>query len=54
MSFQGWPAEALDFYDGPWLETSAPKQRVTDFLNASQPLCHWLRANVGPAAGPER
>lgn len=47
ITWKEWPA-------GPWLETGAPRQRVTDFLNASRPLCRWLHANVGSAAGPER
>jgi uncharacterized protein (TIGR02453 family) len=47
ITWKEWPA-------GPWLETGAPRHRVTEFLNASQPLCRWLHTNVSPAAGPQR
>jgi uncharacterized protein (TIGR02453 family) len=48
VAWQEWPA-------GPWLGTSAAKQRVVAFLAASRPLCGWLAANVGRStAGPVR
>ncbi len=44
VAWREWPVE-------PWLGTAAAKERVTSFLTASRPLCAWLSANVGPAAG---
>jgi len=41
-SWKQWPA-------GAWLGKSGAKQRVVDFLRASQPLYDWLDANVGPS-----
>jgi uncharacterized protein (TIGR02453 family) len=43
VAWKEWPA-------GPWLGTPAAKQRVTDFLVASMPLCAWLDVNVGESA----
>jgi uncharacterized protein (TIGR02453 family) len=43
ITWKEWPAE-------PWLATSAARDHVAGFLNASSPLRGWLRANVG---GPE-
>ena len=43
-AWQAWPVE-------PWLGTPAAKEHVVSFLTASRPLCAWLNANVGPAAG---
>ena len=31
---------------GSWLRTKTPKQRITDFLHASEPLRRWLHSNV--------
>lgn len=39
ITWKEWPA-------GPWLETSAARGRVAEFLKASRPLCAWLEANV--------
>lgn len=39
ITWKVWPAE-------PWLATSAAKDRVAAFLNASRPLCAWLETNV--------
>lgn len=48
IAWKAWPVE-------PWLETSAAKDRVAAFLEASRPLGTWLAANVGsPAAQPAR
>jgi len=33
---------------GAWLDTSEPKDRVVDFLDAAKPLVKWLDTNVGP------
>lgn len=40
ITWKEWPAE-------PWLASSAARDRVAGFLNASRPLNAWLRANVG-------
>jgi len=46
IAWQEWPAE-------PWLGTPAARQRVADFLGATQPLADWLTAHVGePAVQP--
>jgi len=34
---------------GAWLGTRKAKQRVVDFLHASQPLNQWLEKRVGPS-----
>jgi uncharacterized protein (TIGR02453 family) len=48
IAWRAWPVE-------PWLETSAAKDRVAAFLEASRPLGTWLAANAGsPAAQPAR
>ena len=48
VTWKEWPVE-------PWLGTPAARQRVAEFLAASQPLCAWLAANVGfCAAEPDR
>jgi uncharacterized protein (TIGR02453 family) len=48
VTWKEWPVE-------PWLRTAAAKQHVAGFLAASQPLCAWLAANVGPStAAPAR
>jgi uncharacterized protein (TIGR02453 family) len=44
IAWKEWPAE-------PWLATSAARDRVAGFLNASLPLNAWLQANVGGAEG---
>jgi uncharacterized protein (TIGR02453 family) len=43
LAWKEWPVAA-------WLGTRAAKQRVADFLVASQPLCAWLNENVGSSA----
>jgi uncharacterized protein (TIGR02453 family) len=45
VTWREWPVE-------PWLGTGAAKQHVAGFLAASQPLCAWLSANVGPSTAP--
>jgi uncharacterized protein (TIGR02453 family) len=48
ITWKEWPVE-------PWLGTSAAKDHVAAFLQASRPLGIWLAANVGsPAAEPAR
>ena len=48
ITWKEWPVE-------PWLGTSAAKDRVATFLEASRPLGIWLSANVGSqAAEPAR
>jgi uncharacterized protein (TIGR02453 family) len=42
ITWKEWPVE-------PWLGTSAAKDRVAEFLEASRPLGIWLAANVGSA-----
>jgi len=37
-----------------WLGTAAAKDRIVDFLRASQPLNDWLAAHVGESTLPER
>jgi len=37
-----------------WLGTVTAKQRVTDFLHATQPLNEWFTTHVGPSTVPER
>lgn len=34
---------------GAWLDTHAPIDRVTEFLETAQPLVDWLDAHVGPS-----
>jgi uncharacterized protein (TIGR02453 family) len=48
VAFIEWPVE-------PWLATPAAKDRLTEFLGATQPLADWLADHVGPAdAGESR
>jgi uncharacterized protein (TIGR02453 family) len=48
IAWQEWPAEA-------WLGTPAARQRVADFLTATQPLADWLSTHVGDStAEPTR
>ena len=42
VTWRGWPA-------GAWLGTKRAKDRVSEFLERSQPLREWLDANVGPS-----
>jgi len=37
-----------------WLGTVTAKQRIVDFLTASQPLNEWLSSHVGPSTLPDR
>lgn len=46
-TWRGWPA-------GPWLGTKRAKDRVSEFLERSEPLRVWLDANVGPSTLPAR
>ena len=39
---------------GAWLSKPAAKDRVLDFLRASQPLNVWLAANVGESSADPR
>jgi uncharacterized protein (DUF2461 family) len=43
ITWKEWPV-------GAWLGTSRARQRVVDFLHASQPVQDWLDAHVGPSA----
>ena len=45
VTWKEWPVES-------WLGTAAARQHVAGFLAASQPLCAWLNANVGPSTAP--
>jgi uncharacterized protein (TIGR02453 family) len=47
VTWKEWPVE-------PWLGTASARQHVAGFLAASQPLCAWLNANVGPATAAPR
>ena len=47
VTWRSWPA-------GAWLGTKRAKDRIVEFLEASQPLGGWLRTNVGPSTMPER
>jgi uncharacterized protein (DUF2461 family) len=42
VAWKQWPVAA-------WLDTSAAKKRVVEFLRASRPLGEWLDAHVGPS-----
>lgn len=33
---------------GAWLDTTAPKDRIVEFMGATKPLITWLDRNVGP------
>jgi uncharacterized protein (TIGR02453 family) len=46
ISWKQWPV-------GAWLGTRKAKERVVDFLRASQPLKQWLEKRVGPSELPE-
>jgi len=46
VAWKQWPVE-------PWLGTAAAKDRVTGFLTATRPLCHWLAEHVGPSTAGE-
>jgi len=37
----------------PWLSTPAAREKVTEFLTATQPLADWLDGHVGPSELPE-
>ena len=39
-AWKEWPV-------GPWLATSTPKRRITEFIDAVKPLKKWLDSNVG-------
>ena len=41
-AWKEWPV-------GRWLDTSAPKRRIADFLRITAPLRKWFDSNVGPA-----
>lgn len=47
VTWREWPA-------GAWLGTRRAKDRVVEFLAASQPIERWLATNVGPSTLPER
>jgi uncharacterized protein (DUF2461 family) len=47
VTWRAWPV-------GAWLGTRKAKDRVVEFLRASEPLSGWLRAHVGPSTLPER
>ncbi len=47
VAWRDWPA-------GAWLGTRRAKDRVVEFLRASEALSDWLRKNVGPSTLPER
>jgi uncharacterized protein (TIGR02453 family) len=47
VTWRAWPV-------GAWLGTRKAKDRVVEFLRASEPLNGWLRAHVGPSSLPER
>ena len=47
VAWKEWPVE-------PWLATPAARQRIADFLIASEPLGDWLTQNVGPSDAPGR
>ncbi len=46
IAWKEWPV-------GAWLGTRKAKDRVVDFLRATEPLRTWLAANVGPSELPE-
>jgi uncharacterized protein (TIGR02453 family) len=46
IAWKEWPV-------GAWLGTRKAKDRVVDFLRATEPLRAWLAANVGPSELPE-
>jgi uncharacterized protein (TIGR02453 family) len=46
VTWKQWPVAA-------WLGTAKAKDRVADFLRASQPLSKWLNVNVGPSTEPD-
>jgi uncharacterized protein (TIGR02453 family) len=46
ITWKQWPV-------GAWLGTRKAKQRVVDFLHASQPLNQWLEKRVGPSEHAE-
>ncbi|HJR97627.1 MAG TPA: DUF2461 domain-containing protein [Actinomycetota bacterium] len=47
VTWRDWPA-------GAWLGTPRAKDRVVEFLERSEPIAEWLRANVGPSTLPGR
>jgi uncharacterized protein (TIGR02453 family) len=46
VTWKQWPVAA-------WLGTAKAKDRVADFLRASQPLAKWLNVNVGSSTEPD-
>jgi uncharacterized protein (TIGR02453 family) len=42
VAWKEWPA-------GPWLGTTAAKDRITGFLRTARPLAAWLHMHVGPS-----
>jgi uncharacterized protein (TIGR02453 family) len=46
IAWREWPA-------GAWLGTAKAKDRVVEFLTASEPMNDWLRKAVGPSITPE-
>lgn len=46
VALKSWPV-------AKWLSTSSAKTRVVDLLHTTQPLVHWLNANVGPSTEGE-
>jgi uncharacterized protein (DUF2461 family) len=42
ITWKHWPV-------APWLGTRKAKDRVVEFLRASQPLNEWLQKRVGPS-----
>jgi uncharacterized protein (DUF2461 family) len=46
IAWKEWPV-------GAWLGTRKAKDRVVDFLRATEPLRAWLAANVGPSELPD-
>ncbi len=47
IAWRQWPA-------AKWLGTAAAKQRLVDFLRATQPINDWLAAHVGESTQPAR
>lgn len=45
ITWREWPAAA-------WLGTAGAKDRIVEFLRASQPVSDWLRSHVGPSTLP--